>query len=203
MTVLLRLEDITLSRGESVIVSGLDLTIGAGDLLWLSGANGIGKTTLLRAMAGLLRPDTGYIEYAEESSGRGLVGFQSHKDALKPSLSARENIEFWAKLTDNVSRIDPAIARLGLMDFADRPARTLSAGQSRRAALAQLWVQDRPVWILDEPGAAIDRNGTELIDSLITERLSSRGAVILASHAAPRALAPQARQITLRASEAA
>lgn len=202
MTVLLRLRDITISRGESVLVSGFDLTVSVGDLIWLSGANGIGKTTLLRAMAGLLRPDKGQIEFLHNANERGLVGFQSHKDALKSTLTARENIGFWAALTGNKARVETAISRLGLESFADRPSRTLSAGQSRRVALAQLWVQDKPIWILDEPAAAIDRDGTALIDSLITERLSTGGAVILASHAAPRALAPQARQITLSPSEA-
>jgi len=202
MTVLLRLKDLTVSRGESVLISGFDLTVSAGDLIWLSGANGIGKTTLLRTMAGLLRPDIGQIEHLQKANERGLVGFQSHKDALKPTLTVRENIRFWATLSGNVARIEAAIDRLGLESFADRAASTLSAGQSRRVALAQLWAQDKRVWILDEPAAAIDNDGTTLIDSLITERLASGGAVILASHAAPRALAPQARQITLSASEA-
>lgn len=202
MTVLLRLENLTVSRGESVLVSDFDLTVSEGDLIWLSGANGIGKTTLLRAMAGLLRPDAGGVDFAELPNKQGAIGFQSHKDALKPTLTTRENIKFWAALTGNESRVDPAITRLGLESFADRPSRTLSAGQSRRAALAQLWVQSKPIWILDEPGAAIDRDGTVLIDSLITERLTTGGAVILASHAPPRALAAKARQITLSQSEA-
>ena len=199
---LLTLDTVTLSRGEVTLISELSLSVAAGELLWLRGANGVGKTSLLRLMAGLLRPDSGSVTYKDAMSAGNVIALQSHTDALKPDFTVHENIAFWAKVANRSRLTHEALTRLDLAALADRPARTLSAGQSRRAALAQLWISGKALWIMDEPSAAMDLSGSAIIDALLTDHLANGGAAIIASHAEPRALSAKARQIVLNPSEA-
>lgn len=194
------MDSVRVTRGERAIVEDFSLSIASGDLVWLRGANGVGKTSLLRIAAGLARPDAGSVSriYGGNAvSPSDVTGFQGHKDAIKPGLSVIENIRFWAKLAGAKSRVKDALNTVGLTGRERQPAGTLSAGQSRRLALAQLWISDKPLWILDEPAAAIDTDGQALIDNLVISHIARGGAVMLASHAAPRKLTDKARYLTL------
>ena len=166
------------------------MTVSGGDLVWLRGTNGVGKTSLLRMAAGMARPDAGTVNRMLDgvpASAAALTGFQGHKDAVKPSLSVLENLMFWARLAGASDLAQTALVTVGLMGRESQRAGTLSAGQSRRLALAQLYVSRKPLWIMDEPAAAIDSAGQSVINDLIDEHINAGGAVILASHAAPPA----------------
>ncbi len=196
---------VSVSRGARAIVERFDLTVSGSELVWLRGTNGVGKTSLLRMAAGLSRPDAGSVTRTlggAAVSASVLTGFQGHRDAIKPSLTVHENIAFWAGLSGSPDA-EAALAKVELTGREDQKAGTLSAGQSRRLALAQLWVSQKPLWIMDEPAAAIDVAGQKIIDDLITQHVRNRGAVMLASHAAPRGLTEKVRFITLSASSVA
>lgn len=192
----------SVSRGTRVIVTDFSLTVRNGEIVWLRGTNGVGKTSLLRMAAGLARPDVGTLTRTlggTSVNAAQFTGFQGHKDPLKPSLTVLENIRFWAKLAGNKRAIAEALQRVGLTGRDSQAAGTLSAGQSRRLALAQLWVSRKPLWILDEPAAAIDSVGQRIIDDLIKEHTQNGGAVMLASHAAPSSMTDKMRFVTLSA----
>ncbi|MEE9346778.1 MAG: heme ABC exporter ATP-binding protein CcmA [Robiginitomaculum sp.] len=193
---------VSLARGPRPIVDGFSLEVKGGDLVWLRGDNGMGKTSLLRLAAGFLKPQDGQMLWSQNGHAvnpASICAFQGHRDALKPNLTIAENLSFWGELYGQQTAIEDAISRVNLSAQSGQKAGTLSAGQSRRAALAHLQIANKPIWIMDEPGAAIDASGTELIDDLIRSHIEKGGAALLASHAAPRALASSARQIMLRA----
>lgn len=172
----------------------------------MRGTNGVGKTSLLRIAAGLARPDAGTIRRTldgHDVNAAQITGFQGHKDALKPNLTVLENIAFWARLSGRNDSIDSALQRAGIAGRNDQKAGTLSAGQSRRLTLAQLWASNKPFWVLDEPAAAIDASGQGIIEDMIAEHRARGGAVMLASHDAPGALTDNMRFVTLSAGPAA
>lgn len=201
----LNISGASVSRGDRIIVDDFSLSVKSKDLVWLRGTNGVGKTSLLRIAAGLARPDTGEITRTfggAAVTAPQITAFQGHRDAVKPSLSVYENLVFWARLSGRSETVDRALLKVGLTGREGQKAGTLSAGQIRRLALAQLWVSQKPLWIMDEPAAAIDLSGQAVIDDLIAEHIAGGGAIILASHAAP----PQRagiRFVTLHAPEEA
>src|SRR5262249_2898471 len=149
-------------RGGRLVFAGLAFSLGSGDAVVLRGPNGSGKTTLLRLMAGLCRRSGGEMAWngAEiddlEAHGANLR-FIGHLDAVKPALTVAENLAFWRDLWGAPKGdVRPAAAKLGLGALADFPARLLSAGQRHRLALARLLVAPAPLWLLDEPGNALD-----------------------------------------------
>ena len=148
------------------------------------GPNGAGKSSLLRIAAGLLRPSSGVLEVVgEDGDGRHYLG---HQDALKPTATLGETLAFWAALfcaeRPRPDTIRAAADRVGLAHALQLPAGILSAGQRRRAGLARLVIAPRPVWVLDEPAAALDRDGVALIGSLLQEHLAGGGMAIIATH---------------------
>jgi heme exporter protein A len=154
-------QSVTCVRGERMVFSGLSFRITAGEALVLLGRNGAGKSSLLRLVAGLLRPAAGTI-MLEGGDAELSVGEQAHylghQDALKPSLSVAENLLFWAEFLciEGGIEIIPALQAVDLAPLADLPAAYLSAGQRRRLSIARLIALKRPIWLLDEPTSALD-----------------------------------------------
>jgi heme exporter protein A len=176
-------------RGEALIFEAVDFALAPGDALWLSGPNGSGKSSLLRLMAGLLPPAAGSIAWdqapiaQDREAHRARLRYLGHLDAVKTHLSVAENLAFWAAYWDiAASAVEPALARLGIAHLAAAPARQLSAGQRRRLALARLALGAAPLWLLDEPSAALDSDGIERLSRLIADARAGGGIVILSSH---------------------
>lgn len=163
-------------RGERVLFRDVALSVQAGDALVLRGANGAGKTTLLRILAGLTRPEAGQVT---RDAAHHWIG---HREGLKPQETPRGHLKLWARAWGSAVKTDSALARLGLTRPADVAGRYLSAGQRRRTALARLLLEDRPVWLLDEPYTALDADGRALVDALIAEHRAKGGAIIAAIH---------------------
>ena len=174
------------SRGERSLFQGLDFSAPAGSIVWIRGANGQGKTTLLRTLAGLSSPAAGTVVRRGEAAGWKPL-YLAHANALKEDLTVREALAFLLRLHGDPPAapvIDAALERLGLASRRDAPIRTLSQGQRRRVALARLAVAvDRPgVWLLDEPYDALDVNGVAVLDALLALHAGRGGITVLTSH---------------------
>jgi heme exporter protein A len=176
-------------RGERIVFAGLDFAVAPGGALILTGANGSGKSSLLRLMAGLIRPFAGRLAWEglsltdDPAEHRSLIAYLGHQDALKPVLTAQENVEFWAKIHGSGDRTDAALEVMGLTELAGAPARFLSAGQKRRVALARFIAFGRPLWLLDEPTVGLDARSIVLLEAAIAAHRSEGGVVAVATHA--------------------
>jgi heme exporter protein A len=177
--------DLACRRGDRLLFSGLGFSVGAGQALLLRGPNGVGKTTLIRTLAGLLRPEAGTITIAgrdAEARPGTDMHLMAHLSAVKGRLTVAENLAFWRVLNGGAGDTASALAEVGLAPIADLEARHLSAGQERRLALARLIVSPRPIWLLDEPTAALDAEGEKLVGRLIDAHLDAGGCCIAATH---------------------
>jgi heme exporter protein A len=175
---LLSVASLALTRGDRRLFAGVDFAVGPGELLLLRGPNGAGKSSLLLALAGVLRPEAGRIERGDEPLH--LLG---HLSGVKARLTLAENLRFWRAVNGpNGIAAETALERVGLGGLGAIEAGHLSAGQTRRLALARLLVSDRRIWLLDEPTASLDVSGDALVVALIAERLRTGGAVIAATH---------------------
>ncbi len=164
-------------RGERLLFRDLAFSVAPGEALVLRGPNGAGKTTLLRILAGLTRADAGMVQCPAASHWVG------HREGLKPHETPRRHLALWASAWGApAARIAELLDRFGLARPADVPARLLSAGQRRRAALARLGLTERPLWLLDEPFSALDTGGRALVEGLIGDHRARGGAVIAAIH---------------------
>jgi heme exporter protein A len=185
----LDVEALRCERGGRTIIASLSFALARGEALVLRGANGSGKTTLLRALAGLLPPSAGTIRWDGEDAVqepdrlRAAVAFVGTQDALKPSLSLRENLDFGARLCGG-GDVDDAMRSFGIAHLADDPARILSQGQRRRAALARAAASSAPLWLFDEPTLALDDNGLACLGTIMTAHLARGGAAVIATHVA-------------------
>jgi heme exporter protein A len=173
-------------RGGREVFANLDFEASSGDVLAITGPNGSGKTSLLRLIAGLLSPADGAIAL---DGGEGELTlpeqahYLGHRDALKPALSVLENLSFWRDfLGGDVSDTGESLASVGLDHAAHLPAAYLSAGQRRRLSLARLLAVRRPVWLLDEPTAALDAAGQDLFAGLMRDHLARSGMIVAATH---------------------
>ncbi|MBV8927485.1 MAG: heme ABC exporter ATP-binding protein CcmA [Bradyrhizobium sp.] len=173
-------------RGGREVFSNLDFEVSSGEVLAVTGHNGSGKTSLLRLIAGLLIPARGTILLEKGEAELTLAEqahYLGHRDALKPALSVGENIAFWRDfLGGETSDAGDSLAAVGLDHAADLPAAYLSAGQRRRLSLARLLAVGRPVWLLDEPAAALDAAGQELFSRLMHGHLAQGGLIVAATH---------------------
>jgi heme exporter protein A len=178
--------DLACARGERLLFSGLTCAISSSETLLITGPNGIGKTTLLRALGGFLPTAQGRVVLegaGPEMSLGESAHFLGHRDGLRGALTVRENLALApAIMSGSGVSVTDAAARLRLEPLLDLPVSVLSAGQRRRTALARLLVAKRPIWLLDEPTAALDSASTTLTTQLIAEHVASGGLVIAATH---------------------
>lgn len=173
---LLAVHDLAVSRGGLRTVEGVSFSLAPGEALILRGPNGIGKTTLLRTVAGLQPASAGRIEMAEDA-----VAYAAHADGLKAALTVTENLRFWASVFGG-GRVGDALAAMDLAALADRPAAALSAGQKRRLGLARLLVTGRPLWVLDEPTVSLDSASVARFAAAVRAHLAGGGAALMATH---------------------
>ncbi|WP_120076848.1 heme ABC exporter ATP-binding protein CcmA [Aurantiacibacter odishensis] len=166
--------DLACRRGERLLFRGLSLELVGGQALHVTGSNGTGKSSLIRILAGLLRPYSGEVER------RGSTGLLDQTMALDEHLPLGRALAFWAGL-DGATPVT-VLARLGLAELLDVPVRYLSTGQRKRAALARLLGQDAQVWLLDEPLNGLDRDAVALVEALIAEHIAGGGLALVASH---------------------
>ena len=172
----LTVTNVACARGGLTVLSGIRFTLKPGQVLVLQGPNGIGKTTLLRTIAGLQPPQSGQIEAPPDS-----IAYAAHADGIKPTLSVQENLAFWAAIF-GLKDTAAAMAAMQLTALQSRPATTLSAGQKRRLGLARLLVTGRMVWLLDEPTVSLDAASTALFTAMIGLHLGQGGSALIASH---------------------
>ena len=173
---LLSAQDLAVARAGIPVLEGVSFALPPGRALVLRGPNGIGKTTLLRTIAGLQPPLQGRITAAPDA-----VAYAAHADGVKPTLTVAENLAFWAQVfgTDAVAT---AIDRMALRDLVARRAANLSAGQKRRLGLARLLVTGRPVWVMDEPTVSLDVASVQLFGAVVRDHLAAGGAALIATH---------------------
>jgi heme exporter protein A len=192
-------------RGRRLLFTGLDFALLPGSVTWLRGANGTGKTSLMRLLAGLTTPESGRILWGGEPISdsstqwhRHMI-YVSHANALKEDLTLEESVSFLARLQghdDAPAKAGRALDRLGLAHRRSALVRTLSQGQRRRGSLARLALDETPrAWILDEPYDALDTDGITRLDALVTEHAARGGVVLLTSHQA--VTLPQAQTFLL------
>jgi heme exporter protein A len=179
--------DLSCSRDDRLLFSGLNFSLQPGQVLLLEGSNGSGKTSLLRILCGFREADAGNIYWngqtLEESSYYADMAYVGHADGLKKELSVLENLQFSLALqSSGAYSIEQALQKVELVGFDDNLVHTLSAGQKRRVSLARLLITHSIVWILDEPFTSLDRQGIELIETLMVNHVQQGGMVILTSH---------------------
>lgn len=185
-------ENLAARRGEDLLFVDISFSLEEGGALILTGANGSGKSTLLRVVAGLLRPDSGSVSYTPQGGGEArpageAAHYLGHRNAMKPELTVEENLSFWKDFLGDAGGgaglcVGEAAETVGLGGIAHLPFGYLSAGQQRRFAFAKLLVAWRPVWILDEPTAALDAAADRMFASLVSGHLARGGIVLAATH---------------------
>ncbi len=192
-------ERVTAERGGRRVLAAPDFRVEPGEAALVTGPNGAGKSTLLRVIAGLLSAATGRVTLEGAEAPGERAAYAGHLDAVKPQLSVRANLAFWARLHGG-GDVEAALARFGLAEAAEEPAGWLSAGRRRRLGLARLLVTGRPLWLLDEPTVSLDAASAEAFAGLVAAHCAGGGIVVAVSHtplalpAGPRiALAPPGR----------
>ncbi|WP_323760890.1 heme ABC exporter ATP-binding protein CcmA [Maricaulis sp.] len=181
-----RVSGLSLSRGDLTLVRDFSLDLGPGEAVLMSGPNGTGKTTLLRAIAGFVRPDEGRVSFGagpEPASSADCVAWLGHADGLKSVETPRQALRFWAQMGgQGRSAILPLLRAMAIESLIDRPVSRLSRGQQRRCALVRVALANRPVWLLDEPAGPLDGGGRTRLADLVAWHRSRGGSVIAATH---------------------
>lgn len=185
---LLELDQLACTRDDRLLFANLSARFSGGDLVQILGANGAGKTSLLRIIAGLTPASSGDIRYLGQSLNESRWQFSQdsiylgHLAGVKKSLTPLENLHWFAAQQPTQMHPELALKRVGLRGYEDTSCDQLSAGQFRRVALARLHLTQAPVWILDEPFTAIDKSGVEMLESLLKSHQAEGGLILLTSH---------------------
>jgi heme exporter protein A len=185
---MLEAAELECERGAKVLFRGISFAVRAGELLRVAGANGSGKTSLLRIVCGLASPSAGVVRWKgqpigalREEYGRELV-YIGHTPAVKDDLTPSENLAIACRLAGRSAGGETLRAALGQLGVPELPVRKLSQGQRRRAALARLWVSDAPLWLLDEAYSALDADGVAALNGRIASHAAAGGAVVYTTH---------------------
>jgi len=184
----LAVRNVAIERGDRLVLDGVSFEVGAGEAVVLRGPNGTGKTTLIRAIAGLLPCAAGEIRFEgagleDETRPGPQCHYISHRNALKADLTVRQNLFFWSDYSGRAAlEFDAVAEQVDLVELADIPVRYLSAGQQRRAALARLIASSRPLWLLDEPTVSLDEAHTALFAEIVNRHLAEGGLIVAATH---------------------
>src|ERR1700675_5187765 len=186
----LSVENVHVWRGDRHVLQGVALPLRPRQLLHISGPNGTGKTTLLRVVCGLLRPEQGLVSWCGRSISSARADYQaalaygSHEPALKGDLTALENLRFAVGLKRRVTPVElrASLERTGVAACADLPARVLSAGQRRRVAMARVLAMSASLWLLDEPFTNLDAAGSSLLSALLAEHVGQGGVALVVAH---------------------
>ncbi len=174
MTARLVLTDIACIRGGRMLFEHFNLALHPGDAALVTGANGAGKSSLIRLAAGLLAPAAGTVEQV------GRVALMAEDTGLDPERTLADALGFWARIDDQP--LGDALARVGLGDLANVPVRLLSTGQRRRAALARVIASDAAIWLLDEPSNGLDGQSVAMLEALVDDHRQAGGIVVVATH---------------------
>lgn len=173
-------------RGGETIFANLSFAIDAGEALVVTGPNGSGKSTLLRIICGLLAPEAGKVELREDGTVlpvRAACHYLGHQNAMKPALSVRENLLFWQKFNGAAqAQIDEALEAVDLPGVEHLPFGYLSTGQKRRVSIAKLLVSHRPLWIVDEPTAGLDKASETRFAEIMRTHMREGGMIVAATH---------------------
>lgn len=189
MTAKLSASGLTLFRGERCLFQDLGFAVEPGELLLLEGKNGSGKTSLLRAIAGMLEFETGEVCWdgvdvrRQRQVFHAAIAWLAHRTGLKGDLTLTENLAFEAKLrAQKNTDLEAVLERLGISRLKKLPLRALSAGQQRRVSLARMLLTHAPLWLVDEPFTNLDRQGRALVIELVNEHLADGGLCVMAAH---------------------
>lgn len=172
----LALEDVTCIRGGRVLFDGLSFVLAPGDAVRVTGANGAGKSSLLRIVAGLLSPASGVV------TRKGAVALLAEQAALDGDATLAEAVGFWARIDGRADAVVGALDAVGLSAIADAPVRILSTGQRRRGGLARVVASGAPIWLLDEPTSGLDSPAVVLVETLIARHRAGGGIALVATH---------------------
>jgi heme exporter protein A len=181
-------QSLACDRGGRRVFTDVGMVLAPGDALVVRGANGSGKSSLLRVLAGYIPPAAGLLSWNGDDVSDDLGLYQSclhyvgHLDGVKPVLSVRENITMWSALMGDPIDLEEALGHFGLAKLADLPAKYLSAGQRRRLNLARLGASTRPLWLLDEPAVSLDSYSITQLEGLISSHRRAGGIAIIATH---------------------
>ena len=189
MVELLSGTDLSVLRGERCIFAGVNFTLNRGELMLVQGANGSGKTSLLRSIAGLIELEHGYISWQgiPTKQNRQLfsaeIVWMAHRVGFKDDLTLIDNLRFENGLRSTTfAGIDVILRQLEISQLRNLPLRSLSAGQQRRVALARMLISDAQLWLMDEPFTNLDADGEALVIQLISDHMSKKGVCVLATH---------------------
>ena len=189
MTAQLSAENLTLFRGDRCLFRGVGFALNAGELLILEGSNGSGKTSLMKAIVGMLDLEKGVVSWngmpvdEQRQVFHGALVWTAHRVGLKADLTLVENLRFEAALRPQGSdSLESVLERLEISRLKPLPLRSLSAGQQRRVALARMLLADVPLWLMDEPFTNLDREGRTLVMQLVKEHLDKGGMCVMAAH---------------------
>ena len=197
----IEINGLSVSRGNQLLFENLSSTITNHDIVLVRGDNGIGKTSLLEAISGLLAYSSGDIKIfisKHRTSSKNLIAYQPSSSYCKTLLTTKEELNFWANIYNNSSIVDDVLKFVKLQSAFNLQTQNLSTGQRKRLEIAKVIVTQKPVWIFDEPYAGMDDNGVELIDTVLKDHVSRGGIAILASHKHTKIEKIQTQIITIK-----